>query len=259
MHSASSLTFWLWAPAVLVLARVLSMAWTAPAWGTPALGWRIRLALAAMLTLIVTPVVRSEITLPREGLAFGRMVLAEAAIGSALGLSMSLVIAGARQAGEVVGVQAGLSAASLFDPEAGSEMTPLGHLYGLIALGAFLALDGPLRLVGALIQSYRAVPPGQLSLSLETAEIFFGRLGQALSLALGAAAPAALALVLAGMAMGLLTRAAPTFQLISLALPVRSAVGLLLVLVGLATLVVTLSNAWRDWPLLNDLAGSAFR
>ena len=61
-------------------------------------------------------------------------------MGLALGFAASLVIAGARQAGEIVGGQAGLSAASLFDPDAGDDMTPLGHLYGLVALGTFLAL-----------------------------------------------------------------------------------------------------------------------
>src|SRR5205823_4880255 len=79
---------------------------------------------------------------------------------AALGLSAALVVAGARQAGELVGAQAGFAPAALFDPEAGDEMTALGHLYGLVALGVFLALDGPLALVRALVESYRVIPPG---------------------------------------------------------------------------------------------------
>ena len=60
----------------------------------------------------------------------------------------------------MVGCQAGLSPAALFDPEAGDGMTPLGHLYGLVALGVFLALDGPTQLVVALAESYRWIPAG---------------------------------------------------------------------------------------------------
>ena len=41
----------------LVLARVLGLAWTAPALATPGLGGRFRLALAALLCAVVLPVV----------------------------------------------------------------------------------------------------------------------------------------------------------------------------------------------------------
>ena len=163
---------------------------------------------------------------------------------------MGLIVAGARQAGEVVSAQAGLSAASLFDPDAGSELTSLGQLYGLIALMTFVALDGPLRLVGALVESYRVIPPGGLILSEETANLVFEQLGRALALALRAAAPAALALAVAGLAMGLLAKAAPSFQFLSLALPARAAIGLVVVFLGLAALAATLSGAWLGLDVL---------
>ena len=58
--------------------------------------------------------------------------------------------------------QAGLSTTTLFDPESGEELTPLGRLYGLVAMAAFLSLGGPLALVRALADSYAAIPAGQL-------------------------------------------------------------------------------------------------
>src|SRR5438477_377350 len=83
------------------------------------------------------------------------------------------------------------------------------------------ALDGPLRLVGALVESYRVVPAGGLAPSPELAGQAFGRVGQALELAVRAAAPAAVALAAAGIALGLLGRAAAARHLLSLALPIR--------------------------------------
>ncbi|MEO6810943.1 MAG: flagellar biosynthetic protein FliR, partial [Isosphaeraceae bacterium] len=112
-----------------------------------------------------------------------------------------------------------------------------------------LVLDGPLRLASALVESYQVLPAGGPPLSAETVAQAFGRVGQALELALRAAAPVALALAAAGLALGLLTRASPTLQLGGLALPVRSALGLFLVLLGLVTLAATLTGAWNDWPL----------
>ncbi|MDB5351249.1 MAG: flagellar biosynthesis pathway, component FliR [Planctomycetota bacterium] len=230
----------------LVLARVLGMAATAPGWGTPGLGWRIRLGLAAMVTLAVAPAVNLGLTRPLNGWHVAQLVPIELAVGAMLGQAMSLLLAGARQAGELVGMQSGLSAASLFDPEAGDDLNPIGHVYGLVAMGAFLAMDGPLALVGSLVESYRAIPVDGLGLSPETVDLMFARVGWALSLAVRAAAPAALALVLAGVALGLLGRAAPSLQLMSLALPIRVAVGLVLVLLGLASLAGVFASAWGE-------------
>jgi flagellar biosynthesis protein FliR len=109
-------------------------------------------------------------------------------------------------------------------------------------------LDGPMALVRALVESYRVLPAGGIVLSEATARQAFGRVGEALELALRAAAPTALALALAGVALGLLGRAAPSLPLVALSLPVRFALGLVLVVLGLATLAATLAAAWGDWP-----------
>jgi flagellar biosynthesis protein FliR len=239
----------LWA---LVLARVLGLAWTAPALATPGLGMRFRLALAVLLCGVAFPVVAPSLAAAAPAaagwLAVGRTCLVEGLVGAALGWSAALIVGGARQAGELVGLQAGLSPAALLDPEAAEELTPLGHLYGLIALAVFLALDGPLALVTGLVESYRVVPVGGLVLSEETARHAFGQVGTALELVLQAAAPTALALALAGVALGLLGRAAPSLPLVVLSLPIRFALGLTLVLFGLTALAATLAAAWGEWP-----------
>jgi flagellar biosynthesis protein FliR len=173
----------------------------------------------------------------------------EAAVGAALGWAAGLVIAGARQAGELVGAQAGLSAAALFDPDAGDGLTPLGHLYGLVALGVFLALDGPLMLVRALVESYEAMPAGGLAMSDDLADLAFGHVGRALALAVRASAPVAIAMTMAGVALGLIGRAAPSLPMATMALPVRYALGLVLAILGAAALAGTLAAAWRAWPL----------
>ena len=159
--------------------------------------------------------------------------LAEVLTGAVLGWSAALIVAGARLAGELVAAQAGFSTATLFDPVSGEEITPLGRLYGLIAMAVFLAMDGPLVLVQALVESYQAIPMGQLLISNETAALAFGAGGPCL----GAGAPRrrapALALTLAGIAIGWLGRAAPSLPFITLALPLRAVLGIVLIFLSL--------------------------
>lgn len=251
-------THWLltWAHAAMpVLARVLGAVWTAPALGLPELGWRIRLGLALMLTLLVAPLVTTATTSTWTPADLARLGLGEVATGAALGLAMGLVLASARLAGEVVGAQAGLSVAGLLDPNGGAGadadlggagLSPMGRLYGLVALATFLALDGPPRLVVVLIESYEAVPLGGLAFDDSTAKATFARIGWALGLALRAAAPAGLALALAGLALGLLARAASGLQVLTLSLPIRALMALVLIFTGLLTAVSTFQAAWLD-------------
>ena len=146
-------------------------------------------------------------------------------------------------AGDLVAAQAGLATATLIDPESGEVVNPLGRLYGLIALAVFLALDGPLLLVRALVESYQTVPAGRMLLSSETVTTAFAQVGRVLELALRAAAPAALALALAGIAVGWLGRAAPSLPFTALALPLRSLIGIALVLLSVAALAATFAGA----------------
>jgi flagellar biosynthetic protein FliR len=247
--------FQAWWPTALVAARLFGLASVAPVIGTPGLGPRMRIVLAGLVGLALAPAVLRTCALtadaaPWPGLPVGvTSLLAELVAGGALGMSAALIVAGARQAGEIVGFQAGLSPAALFDPEAGDWLTPLGHLYGAVAVATFLALDGPWVLVKAVIESYQVVPLGGLPLSDDLAAWAFARVGDALALAIRAAAPPALAIALAGIAVGLLGRAAPSLQLVALALPVRFLVGLMTVGLGVATLAATFASAWREWAV----------
>ena len=239
-----------------VAMRSIGLAWTAPGWATPGLSWRIRLALAATLTLIVAPALTPSSPLnPPSGSDWFPLLgssLVELSLGAALGYSAALVIAAARQAGDLIGVQAGLSVASLLDPESSEGATALGHLYALMALALFLALDGPLALIDALAASFQAIPPALTwhPPTAETASLIFSRIGWALGLTLRAAAPAALAVALAGLAIGWIARSASGSPLGGMVWPIRSVVGILIVWLGLGSLALWITGAWSEWLAL---------
>ncbi len=249
---------WLAAPWTLVFARVAGLAWTAPGWASAGLPGRFRVVLAVSLTILVAPLATRNLVVPRDAAGLVSSLVVEAIIGAAMGATAALVIAGARQAGEIVGGQAGLSPASLLDPDAGDGMNVLGHLYGWVALGVFLSLHGPTELVRAIAASYTPLPVGGGAPdSLKATELvdgLFAAVARALALALRAACPPALALLIAGIALGLLGRASPSLQLVALSLPVRTGLGLVLAALGLVTLAATLGAAWESsFPFIPNL------
>ncbi len=229
---------------VLVLARVLGLCLTAPGLAVPGLGWRFRLGLAAILGAVLFPVIGGQAVAPLDWSSVAWAGLAEVLTGGLMGWTAGLIVAGARTAGELVAAQTGLSTATLFDPESGEELTPLGNLYGWLATAAFVAMDGPLALVRAMVDSYTVIPMGQLVLSQQSATLAFNQIGHALELALRAAAPPAIALVMTGIVLGWLSRTAPSLPFLTLSLSLRAGIGIVLVVLGLTTLVATLSGAW---------------
>ena len=231
----------------LVLARVGGMCMSAPAIVVPGLEWRFRLVLALMLGALIAPAVEPPMGLVASGPTVLWVAATEVIIGALLGWSAALIVAAARQAGELVSAQAGLSAATLFDPTTGDELTPLGHLYGLIALAVFLTLDGPIVLVGAMIETFQAVPPGRFEITAESVSEVFAQVGGALALSLRAAAPPAIALAMAGIVMGWIGRLAPGVPILAHSLPVRAILGIVLVSLGLAVLAATFAQSWTQW------------
>jgi flagellar biosynthesis protein FliR len=229
----------------LVLARVLGLCLTAPGLAAPGLSWRFRLGLAGMLGIVLAPVMVGRVPVPPDWTGVAWTGLGEVLTGGMLGMAAGLIVAGARAAGDLVAAQAGLATTTLFDPESGEESTPVGRLYGWVAMAAFLGLGGPLALVRALADSYTTIPAGRFLLSRQAAIDGFGQVGQALELALRAAAPLAIALIMAGIALAWLSRTAPSLPFLIMALPIRAVLGMTLVLLGLASLAITLAGAWE--------------
>lgn len=228
----------------MVLARVLGLCLTAPGLAAPGFSGRFRLGLAMMLTLALAPLLGGRIEAPSGALAAAWAGAGEVLAGAILGMVAGLIVVGARAAGDLVAAQAGLSTATFFDPEAGEEVTAIGRLYGWVAMVAYLAMGGPIAMVRALAESYAVIPAGGPSISEGTAAEVFGQVGRALELALRAAAPPAVALILAGIALAWLSRSAPSLPFLILALPIRVVVGVVLVVVGLSMLAIVLGGAW---------------
>jgi flagellar biosynthesis protein FliR len=259
--------------ALLVLARALGLVFIAPGWGEAAVSVRMRICIAGLLAAVVAPAAQgasASASLPLSGdtIGWAVMMLAEGLIGVVLGLSAALVIAATRQAGELVGLHAGLAPASLLGVDAtgdlvgagdgaGGEATPMGTLYGWIALALFLGLDGPLLLVDALARSYALFPAGlgwgqgdgTPRVTTALAGEVFARTGAALRLAVQVGAPAGVSMLLAGLLLAVITRQGLALPLGGLAWPLRMAVGVGLCAVFAGVMAASVGSAWRAWGL----------
>lgn len=209
----------------VLLVRPGALVLATPVFGGSFVPVPVRIALTAILAVLLFPAVTVPDTLSPVGLAV--VVAGETVIGVALSLAIRVLVAGAEFAGHVSGFQVGLSYAATVDPSTGSRNNVVTVLYGSLATVAFLGINGHHALLRALVHSYEAMPLGAWQLSTLSAETVTRMLGLVFLIGAQLAMPLIVVLLLVEVGIGLASRAAPALHVMTLGLPVRVAVGLL--------------------------------
>jgi len=171
--------------------------------------------------------------------------LIAAIVGLAIGYVARLMFVGVEIGAFHISQQMGLSLAEVYGGEERADpMRPLLHL---LALVIFLSVGGHRMMLSAVVRSFDTLPPLALTRA-DVLDVVAGLLGASFMLALKVAAPVLLAMLLAGVLLGLLQRTAPTLSILSVGLPVRVLLGLLLVasMLALGTLPALLEWASRQ-------------
>lgn len=217
----------------LVLFRISGLVLTAPVLGSPMMPVRVRAALVITLAAMICPLVGGQLpaTVSLAALVVG--AAGELAIGAAIGLALAIVISGAEVCGRLVAQQAGIALGQSVDPTFNEESTVLEQLYAIVMTLVFLTAGGHRAMVRALLDTFTVVPllafrPGE-TVVLLLVEV----LGAAFVLGVRLAAPVLIALMLAELAMGFLTRTMPQLNILSVGFTVR-----VLVTLGAAALAL---------------------
>ncbi|MCL7708213.1 flagellar biosynthetic protein FliR, partial [Enterobacter kobei] len=75
-------------------------------------------------------------------------------IGVAIGFTMQFAFAAVRTAGELIGLQMGLSFATFFDPGSRLNMPVLARFIDMLAMLLFLTVNGHLWLISILADTF---------------------------------------------------------------------------------------------------------
>jgi flagellar biosynthetic protein FliR len=145
-----------------------------------------------------------------------------AVVGLALGFLTGLIFYVFTVAGSLIDFTSSLSAAAIFDPMAGQQVTVFGRMFNIMAMALFLVLGGDRLLASGLAVSFEAVAiDGTISLSGGLAEIGVTLLGRMMIAAIELAMPALAALFIAEVVLGIAARFAPQSNVFLIGLPVK--------------------------------------
>lgn len=221
---------WLW---MVAMVRPGAAFLAAPVFGATFVPVQLRLIVA--LAIGIPAMAVTDFTLPADGLASieGFLLIAgEVMAGLALGFAVQIGFSAALIAGEVIGNTMGLGFAAMMDPATGQQNPALSQFLAILATFLFLAVGGHLALAATIVESYRALPPGDAWLTAESVRglVFFG--GVLFAAGLSIALPVGFALVLVQLVMGMLARSAPALNLFAVGFPATLLAGLVLLAIA---------------------------
>ncbi|NMB73992.1 MAG: flagellar biosynthetic protein FliR [Myxococcales bacterium] len=211
---------------LFLMVRLTGLMAAAPFFGLEGFPWALRLLLALGTAVVLAPVAPPTAP-PADLVDLALRGAAEALLGLGLGLCAGMFLAGAKLAGQWMGLQMGLGFAGLVDPGSNDPQGALAHLLSWIALAVFVAADGHHGLLWAVARGCQSVPPGEAARSLGALALGVPQAGAALFFAaVSFAAPVVAVVFSVQVGLALLARAAPQFNLLSIGFIVTILAGL---------------------------------
>ena len=211
----------------IVFARLLGFIRFAPIFNRKEIAGLVKLALAFILTIMLTPVLKPG--MPPSGVSLMLLLVLNFAAGAIIGYIAQLLIQAIEAGGDMINTQMGLSSAMVMDPTTNSQTSILSRVITIMGLCIFIEIGGFYWLFNALVRSFSIFPIYAVSIPLEqiiNLDYLVTTTSNVLYMGLQIASPVLLATLGQDIILGVISKTAPqvnVFQLSFLFKPVFGA------------------------------------
>lgn len=207
---------------LLVLTRLGVMMIAMPAIGS-GVPMRVRAIFAIALALLLMPLIAPQASPPIDSLLELTIAAArEAGIGMLIGLVIRLLITGLQLAGEIASNSGGMQLGDSQDPEVRATVPTLARLIGLLVTAVMITAGGHRMMIEALMDSFVAMPPGDVRFEVGMLELVVYELNSGMSAGIRASAPIVAALMLTNLITGLISRTLPQLNVLAIGLSINA-------------------------------------
>ncbi|MDC0590131.1 flagellar biosynthetic protein FliR [Porticoccaceae bacterium] len=224
--------------------RVSAFLLAAPFFSLRSVTVRIRVLLAALLTLMIYPLVDWPIIDPYSAAGL-REIFNQVLIGTVMGMLLQIVNAALVVGGQAVSGSMGLGMANIVDPNMGN-VPVISQFFIICSTLIFMGIGGHVLVISLILESFRSLPIGQMlapdmlmAVLLQWSSMIF--LG-ALLLAL----PIMVCLLFVNIGVGVITRAAPALNIFAVGFPAMILAGMLLLSLSMSSIGYRIQWLWRE-------------
>lgn len=232
-------------PFALTTARLSGLLLFGPLLAVATVPVRVRALLLFMLTLSVYPTLDPSQMEPVELdlAALGWAMACEMLIGLSIGAVAAVPIAAMEVAGKLIGQQAGLGLATVFNPAVDTESGLLSQLLLYTAILIFLAIGGLEAMFLAVANTFSAVPLGAATPAHAPLDLYVGVLASGFEMAMRVAIPVLCIIFLETLAMGFIMKTMPQLNILSVGFPIKIIAGLMAMIF---TITAVNEVAWEE-------------
>jgi len=227
--------------------RILSFLMVVPFIGVPLIPARIKIILAAFITLALLPELKVPTVQSMFSLQALSILLNQLLIGIFMGLALQLIFQVFQTGGEIVAQQSGISFASMVDPMSNISMPVVSQLYLIIVTLIFIGLDGHLILIKKVAESFSVYPMNLGLGDFIDGTAFLHDISWVFKSALSIGMPAITGMLVLNTAMALITRATPQIHIHSISFPLMLLAGMVILLISLSHIGLHFENAIEQY------------
>jgi flagellar biosynthetic protein FliR len=233
-----------WLPFVRVSGAMIA----APLFSAVYIPTPARILVSIFITAIILPMLPPVQATNLIGIEAMLLAVNELLIGICIGLIVQLVFDAIILAGQIIAMGMGLGFAMMVDPQRGAQVPVLSQFLLIFTMLIFVAMNGHIDFLALLARSFEYWPVAGDGISRDQFSVVWMRGAELFSGAIRVAIPAVVALLVVQLAVGIVSRAAPTLNLFAVGFPIAMLIGFLVVDRLLPNLL----------PLLTTMLGSAF-
>ncbi len=234
------------------LVRVLALIAAAPVLSHRALPVRAKVALGVAIALVIAPTVAAPPLGTALDAVFFETLVRNVLVGVTLGFAVRVLFSGVELAGQMIGLQVGLSYGGFFNPEATDTDNPVANFISLMVLLLFIAIDGHLMVLYGLRQSFEVFPISGAGERTIAFDALAGLGAQIFSVALSISLPILAVMLLINVVLGVMARVSPQLNLFAVGFPVTLCGGMVVLFLFIPHLEgpirATLERALAVWP-----------
>jgi flagellar biosynthetic protein FliR len=225
--------------------RIVGMFLADPVFSSSGIPRRFKAALVLVLTVLLTPILPTPPQVPLVSAGGVAILAQQLLIGLAIGFVMRMVITAVEMAGMIMGMQMGLGFALFYNPQSATQEPAVSTLLSMFAYLLYFSFNGPQVLLATLADSFRVLPVG-LGMPTVGWKLLAEWGGHVVSWGVWLSLPVVAALMVTNLAIAVMTRASPQFNVFSFGFPLTLLVGFVAMYFALPLTVPALEQSYNE-------------
>jgi flagellar biosynthetic protein FliR len=240
----------------VIFARLASIMVILPFFGERGTPIQVKLGLAALLAVVMTPLIPVDESLLESVTLWGLAISLIQSIlaGLLIGFVPLLLFAGIQLGGEIAGFQMGFAIVSVMDPLSQARTSLIAQFNYILAILVFITINGHLYLMEGILKSFQVMPLLGSAFPASVGKMLISFSSEMFVIGLKIAAPVLVAILLTNVGLGILARMLPQMNIFIVGFPVQIGIGLITLGMSVPTFVYVFEKmfyaTFHDWQML---------